>query len=100
MGIQQFTESEMEELSLRFRGILAIDNKIEELGENLKTYNSSKTEGLKAISEKMELKPKEVKAGYNAYLKALRKPAEVEAEDEVFVFIKEYDMLKQEPKKE
>jgi len=34
MSIQQFSESEMEELSLRFRGVLEVDNKLRTEGSN------------------------------------------------------------------
>ena len=96
MSIQQFSESEMEELSLRFRGVLEVDNKLEELKDQTKTFNASKREMIKNIAEKLELKQREVKDGYEAYIKSLQKPEEVEAQEEVFTFIKEYNMLKQE----
>ena len=95
---KQFTESELEELSLRFRGVLEIDNKIDELSEQVKLFNASKREALKAIATQMEVKQKEVKKGYDAYVRSLKSPEEVEAEEEVFVIIKEYDLLKQEKK--
>jgi hypothetical protein len=95
---KQFTESELEELSLRFRGVLEIDNKIDELSEQTKLFSASKREAIKAIAEKMECKQKEVKKGYDAYVRSLKSPEEVEAEEEVFVIIKEYDLLKQEKK--
>lgn len=98
MSIQQFTQEELEELKLRFKGVLEVDNKLDELKDQAKLFNASKTEMMKAIASKMEIKVKEVKRGYEAYVKSIREPEEVEALEEVFVFIKEHNLLGQEAK--
>ncbi len=98
MGIQQFSPEELDELKLRFKGVLEVDNKLDELKDQSKLFTSSKNEMLKNIAEKMEIGVKEVKKGYEAYVKSIRDPDEVEALEEVFVFIKEYNMLGQEKK--
>jgi len=97
--MKQLTPSEVEELTLRFKGIFEVDNKIEGLKENIKNYNSSKKEMIKMIAQKLEIKQKEVKKGYETYIKKLQNPEEVEAEEEVFVLIKEFNLLGKEVKK-
>ena len=54
---------------------------------------------LKSNADKLEVKAKEVKKGYEAYVKSIREAEAVEAEEEVFVFIKTFNLLGQEEKK-
>lgn len=100
MALTRFLPEDIEELKLRFQGVLEIDNQIEELKIQTKTFSASKREALKAIAKKMDLKVKEVVSGYKAYIKSITEPQEVEAQEEVFVFIKEFNILNKEAKKE
>jgi hypothetical protein len=82
----------------RIRGIYEVDNKLDELKDTMKTYNASKKEMFKALSELLEVGVNSLKRGYKAYVDSIKDPASVNESDYIFAMIKEHDLLKQEKK--
>lgn len=94
--MRQFSESELEELSLRFRGIYEIDEKVEELKETMKTFNASRKEAFKALSETMEIGVNSLKKGYKDYIASIEDPQSLSESDAIVVMLKEFNLLKKE----
>lgn len=96
--MKQILESDLPELTMRFKAILEIDNKIDESKSNIKNYNTSKKDSFKELAKKLEVSVKSLKEGYKEYCNKIQEPEGIEEKNEVFVAIQEFDLLGQEPK--
>jgi len=96
--MRQFAEDELEAIGMLFRGVLEIDNKLDSLKENTKTFNASRKEMFKNLAERLEVKSGDLKRGYSEYLKEIENPEEFKSAEEIVCLIKANNLLKQEAK--
>jgi len=88
------TDDVKEELSLRFRAVYELDEKIESYKSETKICNASKKETLKTLAEKLEVPAKVMKLAYKQYVNSIQEPEETKEVDGVIAIIKEYNLLK------
>ena len=99
MALQQFSESELKELSILLRGVLECDNKIDALKENIKNFTASKKDMFESLAEKFEVDVSDIKQAYKEYLASISDPEKTETVSDIVVLIKEFNLLNQEEKK-
>lgn len=88
----QFTEEQLEEIKMIFKGIYECDQKIEELKEETKVFSSSKKDYIKNLAEKMDVTPKILSKAYKDYMDAINNPQlEVMKTDIISMFLTFYN---------
>jgi len=85
--MRQYTESEMEEISLRFKAIYEYQEKIEAHKEEVKLFSSGMRETFKALAEKLEVKQKILKKAYKQYLDSIQNPEDQEELNDILAML-------------
>jgi hypothetical protein len=88
------TDDVKEELSLRFRAVYELDEKLDAYKSETKVCNASKRETMKALADKLEVPQKVLKLAYKQYVNSIEEPEETKEVDGVIAIIKEYNLLK------
>ena len=74
--MRQFSEEELQEISLRFKGVEEYQKKIEAHKEEVKLFTSGQRETFKALAEKLDVKQKILKKAFKQYMEAKTNPEE------------------------
>lgn len=87
----QFSEEQLEEIKMIFKGIYECDQKIEELKEQEKVFSASKRDFIKNLAEKMDVPPKILAKAYKEYMDSISSPqTEVIKTDIISMFLTFY----------
>lgn len=87
--MRQFTEEELQEISLRFKAIEEYEQRVEAHKEEIKLFTSGQRETIKALAEKLEVKQKSIKKAYKVYREAQKDPEEAAELNDILVMIEE-----------
>lgn len=88
--MKHLDESQQAEVVDLFRGIYSCDDRIAELKESIKTYNTSKREMIKNTAEKLECVPLHIKKAYKQWVESIENPEEVQSVDDIVAFLQEF----------
>jgi predicted component of type VI protein secretion system len=88
------TDDMKSELSLKFRALYELDEKVDGHKVEIKLLNASKKDTFKTLSDSMEVKQKALKKAYKDYVASIENPEETQEVDDIITTIKEYNLLK------